>query len=148
MASVRAPEAGRLGWIDAVRGACVLAVVLFHATAWHVLTLDLAPVADRTWSVVNGYLGSLRMPLLLAVSGLLASRRILQGSRSPDSAERAASSYYLYVVWLAVYVAVYAVLGDPGCRTPSTGPGRRRLSWSGRRRRSGTSSPSRCTSSC
>jgi uncharacterized membrane protein YcfT len=123
MASVRAPEAGRLGWIDAVRGACVLAVVLFHVTAWHVLTLDLAPVADRTWSVVNGYLGSLRMPLLLAVSGLLASRRILQGWRSPDSAERAASSYYLYVVWLAVYVAVYAVLGDPRLPHSIDGPG-------------------------
>jgi len=103
----------RLGWVDAVRGACVLAVVLFHVTAWHVLPLDLPPLADRTWSVVNSYLGSLRMPLLLAVSGLLASRRILAGWRSSAAAERAASSYYLYLVWLAVYAVLYAVLDHP-----------------------------------
>jgi surface polysaccharide O-acyltransferase-like enzyme len=107
----------RLAWVDAVRGACVLAVVLFHVTAWYVLTLDLPPVADRVWTVVNGYLGSLRMPLLLAVSGLLTSRRVLAGWRSPAAAERAAASYYLYAVWLAVYAVVYAVtdasLGNP-----------------------------------
>lgn len=110
MTSVRPPGATRLGWVDAVRAACVLAVVLFHVTSWHALALELPPVADRTWTVVDGYLGPMRMPLLLAVSGLLAGRRISLGWRSPSAAERAASSYYLYLVWLAVYVALYAAL--------------------------------------
>jgi uncharacterized membrane protein YcfT len=113
MTSVRPAAPNRLAWIDAVRGACVAVVVLFHVTAWHVLPLGLPPLADSAWSVVNGYLGSLRMPLLLAVSGLLASRRVLQGWGSSSAAERAASSYYLYVVWLTVYAVVYAVLDSP-----------------------------------
>jgi surface polysaccharide O-acyltransferase-like enzyme len=117
------PSPARLVWVDTVRGACVLAVVLFHVTAWYVLNMDLPLAADRVWSVVNSYLGSLRMPLLLAVSGLLASRRVLAGWRSPSAAERVAASYYLYAVWLAVYAVVYALLDKPRLPHHIDGPG-------------------------
>jgi hypothetical protein len=45
------------------------------------------------------------MPMLLATSGMLAARRISEGWSRPGAAVRVASSYYLYVVWLALYFA-------------------------------------------
>ena len=87
------PTRARLGWIDAARGSCVLAVVLFHVISWHLPALDVAPGAERVLEPVTSYLGSLRMPLLLAVSGMLAGPRVMagfrrSGARMPFAAER------------------------------------------------------------
>ena len=108
------PSGGsRLRWVDAARGVCVVLVVLFH-----VGLLTYEPFADtiwgpaeRGWFAVSGLVGALRMPLLLAISGMLASRRIQQGWGRPGAAVRAASTYYLYVVWLLIHSAIFAVVG-------------------------------------
>lgn len=118
-----APTQVRRAWIDAARGACVLAVVLFHVIAWHVAQLEVPAAAERVLDPVTSYLGSLRMPLLLAVSGLLASDRVLAGFRRGALVRRSVASYHLYVVWLLVYVAVYAVLDDPALPHAIDGPG-------------------------
>ena len=107
------PTAARVGWIDGARGACVLAVVLFHVIAWHLADLAVAPGAARIWDPVTSYLGSLRMPLLLAVSGMLASDRIRAGFRRGGLLRRTVSTGYLYVVWTAIYLAVYVLLDEP-----------------------------------
>ncbi len=102
-------------WIDSARGACVLAVVLFHVCLWQYLPMatQLWPSAVTGWGKVNGYLGALRMPLLMALSGMLARNRIMAGWQKPAAAVRAASSYYLYLVWLTVYFVFYLVVGSP-----------------------------------
>ncbi len=82
---------------------------MFHVCLWQFLPMDdsVWPPGIAAWAKVNSYLGSLRMPLLLAISGMLAARRIREGWGRPGAAIRAASSYYLYVVWLVIYFAFY-----------------------------------------
>lgn len=61
---------------------------------------------------MDAYVTSVRMPVLLAISGMLAARRISDGWARPGAAVRAASSYYLYVVWLALYFALDLVFSS------------------------------------
>lgn len=105
----------RLVWVDAARGLAVLAVVVFHVSAWWYLPLgaDLSALGEKLWGGVNNYLGSLRMPLLLAISGLLASRRVLRGLGERRLRLRIVTNVYLYVVWVAVYALFYGVVPEP-----------------------------------
>src|SRR5215213_6048735 len=105
----------RVAWVDAARGASVAAVVLFHVSLWWYLPLqaELWGPAGRVWATVNSYLGSVRMPLLLAVSGLVGAGAIRAGLRDRRTATRAVANGYLYVVWLVVYAVVYALLPGP-----------------------------------
>jgi len=105
----------RLAWVDATRGYCVAAVVLFHVLLWYYATDSMAahPTARGAWSAVNSVLGSVRMPVLLAVSGLVLARQVREGLHRSTTGFRAANNYYLYVVWLLVYAAFYAVVSYP-----------------------------------
>ncbi|MFZ2526107.1 MAG: acyltransferase family protein [Rhodococcus sp. (in: high G+C Gram-positive bacteria)] len=98
--------------IDALRGACVIAVVLYHVCSWSVLPAFEGggyPVA-AVWDTVNKALGSTRMPVLLALSGLLASRRIRLGWQAREPFTRAFGLFYLYTLWLAVLAVTYLAL--------------------------------------
>lgn len=106
------PGARRSQWIDASRGACVVAVVLLHVCLWQYRpwrTSVWTPAADG-WTWVNGYLAAVRMPLLVTVSGLLAARRVALGWASPAALVRAGGSAWLYLVWLVLYAAFYAAM--------------------------------------
>lgn len=109
------PVRERLVWVDAARGYCVAAVVLFHVllwrTSWGALTQD--HVAWGFWGAVNQGLGSVRMPVLLAISGLVLSRQILEGLHRATTGFRAVSNYYIYVVWLVVYAVVSLFVAEP-----------------------------------
>lgn len=102
----------RLDWVDATRGYSVAAVVLFHVILWSYAPAiaDLDGVEVPFWGTVNSILGSVRMPVLLAVSGLVMARRIRTGPLVHGTLAKAAANYYLYVVWLLVYAAFYAVV--------------------------------------
>ncbi len=108
--------APRLAWVDATRGYSVAAVVLFHVVLWHFRAFEGS--ADgfgfSVWSWVNGVLGSVRMPVLLAVSGLVLARRVRSGPQGDPMVGRALGNYYLYLVWLAVYVLFYRVVTTEG----------------------------------
>lgn len=107
----------RLAWVDATRGYSVAAVVLFHVVLWtYAYRTDVAEPAASWWSEVNGVLGSLRMPVLLAVSGLVLSRQVRAGLARSTTWFRAVNNYYLYVVWLAVYAVFYALVPEPSLR--------------------------------
>jgi uncharacterized membrane protein YcfT len=99
-------------WIDATRGAAVAAVVLFHVCIWHFLPILRAdgqsPVALRFWSLTNGVIGGLRMPVLLTLSGMLVARRVSAGFGR--TRRTAAANLYLYLVWVAVYAVVSLVV--------------------------------------
>jgi len=105
----------RLEWVDAARGYSVAAVVVAHVVLWHVSDPGV-PVADlgaSFWDRVYGLMGSVRMPVLLAVSGLVMARRVRAGFREGGLLLRSVRNYYLYVVWLVVYALFYAVVVEP-----------------------------------
>lgn len=112
----RAEPSRRLAWVDAARGYCVVAVVLFHVLSWWALSgeFDVAQRGDRFWTIVGSWLGSLRMPLLLAVSGLVMSRQVRAGLRRSTTVFRAATNAYLYVVWVAIYAVFFALVDVDG----------------------------------
>lgn len=62
------------------------------------------------WRKVSGAFGAFRLPVLFALSGFLVADRVRAGWQDRRNALRAASSYYLYVIWLAVYAILTAVL--------------------------------------
>lgn len=97
-----------------MRAVCVYLIVVFHIELWVVETTGLSAVGDtnRWWDLAHGLLDRVRLGGLLLLSGMLVSRRLLtDGRRRLDatSIRRAVSSYYLYVVWLAVYWLVFTV---------------------------------------
>ena len=105
----------RIEWIDAARGLCVTAVVLFHTGLWHFLRLEHeSSVAFTFWETVSIGLAAVRMPLLLAVSGVLAATKVRSGFGNGKAWNSSLSSYYLYAVWLVIYGLLGIVLaGSP-----------------------------------
>ncbi|NUT70064.1 acyltransferase [Pseudarthrobacter sp. C4D7] len=105
----------RIEWIDAARGLCVVAVVLFHVGLWHFLRFEHdASAAFTFWGMVATALGSVRMPLLLAVSGILAASKVRGGFGTGKAWSSSLSNYYLYAVWLLIYALLSIVLaGSP-----------------------------------
>lgn len=93
----------RHAWIDTARGLSVLAVVFFHVCLWHYWKLDdvAGSWAGEAWQAVNTVMGSVRMPLLLFLSGMLASSKVRGGSRRV--AVSVAANGYLYAAWLLIY---------------------------------------------
>lgn len=98
-----APETVRIKWVDSARGLCVIAVVLFHVTIWHYLKFEHEnSIAFTAWDGMAKGLGAVRMPLLLALSGMLAASKIRHGFTG-KAFPSALSNFYLYAVWLVVY---------------------------------------------
>lgn len=103
----------RLAWPDATRAFGVLAVVLFHVLIWNhaEVTQGSSPLAGF-WDKTDAALSRLRMPILFALSGFLASGSLLGGGLESVK-RRVLSSYYLYAVWLTIYAAIFLLLARP-----------------------------------
>lgn len=83
-------------------------MVAFHLTIWYYPVFNSEGSAmDRAWTVGNQVLTTLRMPLLLAVSGMLAAGKIGEGIGSARIRLSVATNYYLYAVWLAIYALAW-----------------------------------------
>ncbi len=93
----------------------ILCIVIYHTLLWYYLhdPSTTWPPAAAGWARFNAVLGSVRVPLLLFVSGLASSHRVLAGWRDRTNLRRAATSYYLYLVWLLIYAAFFAVVSGP-----------------------------------
>ena len=100
------------------------------------------------WGSVNPALGSVRMPVLLAVSGLVLSRQVRGGLHLRTTGYGEATNYYLYVVWLAVYALASAVVSNGDPAPPRGGLGRAPPASSSPAPRCGTSSRWPSTSPC
>ncbi len=101
--------------MDAIRGIAILCIVIYHTLLWYYLsdpTIVWAPAAEF-WGRFNAILGSVRVPLLLLVSGLVASKRLRAGLTDRLNLVRAGTNYYLYVVWLILYAAFFAIVAGP-----------------------------------
>jgi uncharacterized membrane protein YcfT len=104
----------RLDWVDAARGVCVLLVVLLHVRIFVYTPLAPATNGVEVWSQLTEFFGAFRLPLLFVVSGLVASRRVRAGWSDRRTVLRAASLYWLYLVWLTVYALLSIVVVSPG----------------------------------
>ncbi|MEH0110282.1 acyltransferase [Tersicoccus sp. MR15.9] len=112
-ASAAGGAAARLPWVDAARGMAVCGVVLFHVCLWHLAPMaatDAASGVVSVWGRLNALIDALRMPVLLSMSGLLASRRIAAGFRAIG--RPVAANAWLYAVWLVIYAVVGLVVAD------------------------------------
>lgn len=58
------------------------------------------------WKKIATITGAFRLPVLFALSGFLISDRVRAGWDDRRNVLRASTSYYLYVVWLAIYAAL------------------------------------------
>lgn len=108
-APVPARAGDRVLWPDLAKGLCILLVVLHHTTSKHYLDL-LPPEVDWVtvaWAETSSFLKPVRMPLFFVISGLFAASALDRPWRLV--ARRAWAPYYLYVVWLLVLGAVFAV---------------------------------------
>lgn len=103
----------RIVWIDAARGVSVAAIVLFHVVLWDYTPLSVGqePYLDSFWHRQGEILGSVRIPMLLLLSGLLASSKIRSGFSSPGALRSMVVNYYFYVLWLVIYFAVFLMIG-------------------------------------
>ncbi|CAN5214686.1 acyltransferase [soil metagenome] len=102
----------RLVWPDVAKGACILLVVLHHVILKDYIFLVGAtfdPIED-VWHDVTYGLKPVRMPLFFVVSGFFAAGAVTRPWRT--SCRRIVSGYYLYVVWLTVFMGVYALERD------------------------------------
>ncbi len=108
----RTEQQDRLRWPDVAKGACILLVVLHHVILKDYTFLVGAvfdPVEDG-WHDLTYALKPVRMPLFFVVSGFFAAGAVSRPWRA--SWRRIVTGYYLYVVWLGVFVGVYAVDRD------------------------------------
>lgn len=107
----------RMAWVDMARGFCVVAVVLVHVGVFHAFPLagDLEgrPLV-KAWVVFNSaLLAELRMPLLLFVSGWLASTKVRAGLGNGRTRLAVLTNLHIYLVWTLIYVAMELLLA-PG----------------------------------
>ncbi|WP_323791229.1 acyltransferase family protein [Nocardioides sp.] len=106
------PTRERLRWPDVAKGASILLVVLHHLVVKDYLFLvapAFTPIADA-WHGLSYGLKPVRMPLFFVVSGFFAAGAVARPWRA--SWRRIVSSYYLYLVWLTVFIGIYAVERD------------------------------------
>lgn len=100
----------RILWIDAARAFAVLAVLLLHYDAYVIQVENPNPQGIAViWTWITTQLQPVRMPLLLFMSGMLASRKLLSREHAPAAA-RGISSFYLNAVWTTVYFLISFLL--------------------------------------
>lgn len=106
---------GRIDWVDATRGAAIIAIVAFHVLRWDFL-VDLDRVwepAGGIWWAVNSALGQLRVPLLLLVSGWMSATAVSRGLGSQRTRRRITTGAYIYLVWLLIYFGFFQIVRQP-----------------------------------
>lgn len=90
-------------WVNSLKGACILLVVLYHVVlpgyAGMTTYLTAGAFPAKLWVVFNNYLSPLRMPAFFFVSGLLASNAIVNRPWKQVFTSRVTNLFYLYFLW-------------------------------------------------
>lgn len=98
------PSTRRIAWIDAAKGVCILAVVLYHFNQIVLQQIDFGQTAIPTlWNLIVTALKPLRMPLFFLISGFLASRSVTGRGWGEVRTSRVASLLWVYVLWVGLY---------------------------------------------
>jgi uncharacterized membrane protein YcfT len=105
-----ATAASRLAWADLAKGVCIVLVVLWHVTVKDYATLDWATpyVIESVWVRLSVALQPIRMPLFFLLSGFFAATS-LHRAWPRVARPRILRPYYLYVVWLVIQTAFFAI---------------------------------------
>lgn len=103
----------RIEWIDAAKGACILAVVLYHFNIFIFQGIYEGHTLATMWNIGISALKPLRMPLFFLISGYLASTSIARRSWGRVRTKKIASLLWVYVFWSFIYwIAVSYLLPD------------------------------------
>ena len=112
-------------WINTLKGACILLVVLHHsiittfAPSLHHLTAGIVPA--HWWVTFNTYLSPLRMPAFFFVSGLLAASSIVKKSWKEVFTKKFSNIVYLYLLWGVIqWLSIHYISTHLGERLSST----------------------------
>jgi len=101
-------------WADVAKGMCILLVVVHHVVGKHLLPVVLdvigvtGPVGE-TWAALDAAFKPMRMPLFFVLSGTFAASAVRRPWPSVFG-RRVLTPYWVYVAWLAVHLAVFAVV--------------------------------------
>lgn len=88
---------GRLGWVDAAKGLCILLVVAGHA----IINLNNNGYATGIWEEINLVIGPVRMPLFFLLSGLFAAKALSENWRK-FADRRIWVMLWLLVLWVPI----------------------------------------------
>lgn len=90
-------------WVDTLKGACILLVVLYHTVLpgfeGTMKYLSAGWIPAEIWIQFNTVLSPLRMPAFFFVSGLLATNGILNRPWKQVFTSRITNLFYLYILW-------------------------------------------------
>lgn len=99
-----APAAERIAWIDAAKGFCILAVVLYHFNLYiyHPMPTGTTTVA-QIWQLFITAMKPTRMPLFFLLSGYLAYSAVFNKTWAATRTTRIASLLWVYALWFSCY---------------------------------------------
>ncbi|GHC22911.1 membrane protein [Kushneria pakistanensis] len=100
----------RIEWIDAAKGACILAVILYHFNIFIYQGIHEGHTIAAVWNIGITALKPLRMPLFFLISGYLASTSITRRSWGRVRTKKIASLLWVYVLWAVIYWAAVSHL--------------------------------------
>jgi uncharacterized membrane protein YcfT len=101
--AMNAPNAGRVDWVDAAKGFCIIMVVMMHST----LGVEAAAGRDGWMHAAVAFAKPFRMPDFFLISGLFLSRVIDRDWR--DYLDRKVLHFaYFYVLWVTIQFAFKA----------------------------------------
>lgn len=101
-------------WINTLKGACILLVVLYHVVlpgyenTLQYLTAGFIPA--HLWIKFNYVFSPLRMPAFFFVSGLLAANAIINKPWKKVFTSRVTNLFYLYLLWGVIqWLSIYSI---------------------------------------
>lgn len=101
-------------WINTLKGACILLVVLYHVVlpgfAGTLKSLSAGSLPAELWVTFNTVLSPLRMPAFFFVSGLLAANGIVNRPWKKVFTSRITNLFYLYILWSFIqWMSIYGI---------------------------------------
>lgn len=99
--------ATRQPWPDLAKAACILLVVVGHTAGSSVTTDGAFAIVNTFWEAVILGLTPIRVPLFFLISGVFACNALRRPMRNART--RLFNQSYLYVLWLAIYSAVFGL---------------------------------------
>ncbi|MEG9249162.1 acyltransferase [Arthrobacter sp. Soc17.1.1.1] len=105
-ATISTTEHTRIGWLDSLRGAAILLVVVLHAGEALRVAVGPTPGLDQ----FNLFLEPFRMPVLMFLSGILLPRSVAKSGRE-YFAGKASMVAWPYLLWSVIILAASGDLG-------------------------------------
>lgn len=105
MTTTKPVRSVRLGWIDAMRGAAIVLVVLYHSTLY---VGHHTPAPEFVWDL-NNTVAPVRMPAMMLLSGWLVERSLAKGFRRYVDG-KLVNLVHPFLVWTPLLIGLHMVL--------------------------------------